>query len=52
MKESQNKEKALSKKIQRLEDSLSKAYNDNTREKIWKEIEKLRVELNEERKNK
>jgi len=51
MRESQNREKALSKKIQQLQQSLFNAYNDNTREKIWKEIERLKKELDEERKN-
>lgn len=51
MRESQNREKALSKKIHRLENTLKKAYNDETRKKIWQEIEKLQKELEEETKN-
>ncbi|MEO7357965.1 MAG: hypothetical protein ABIY50_10665 [Ignavibacteria bacterium] len=51
MKESLYREKALSKRIQRLEHFLAKAYNNDTREKMVAEIEKLKKELDEERKN-
>lgn len=40
-------EKELRKKIERLEKSLEKAYNDSVREKIWENIEKFKKELAE-----
>lgn len=38
-------EKDLRKKIERLEKSLEKAFNDSVREKIWESIEKFKKEL-------
>jgi len=40
-------EKELKKKIERLEKSLEKAYNDSVREKICENIEKFKKELAE-----
>ena len=40
-------EKELRKKIERLEKSLEKAFNDSVREKIWESIEKFKKELAE-----
>ena len=40
-------EKELIKKINRLEKSLQKAFNDSVREKIWDNIEKFKKELAE-----
>ena len=45
-------EKELIKKINRLEKSLQKAFNDSVREKIWESIEKLKKELAEMTKEK
>ena len=38
-------EKELKKKIDRLEKSLEKAYNESVIEKIWENIEKFKKEL-------
>ena len=40
-------EKELKKKIEWLEKSLEKAYNESVREKIWESIEKFKKELAE-----
>ena len=40
-------EKELKKKIERLEKSFEKAFNDSVREKIWENIEKFKKELAE-----
>ncbi len=40
-------EKELKKKIERLEKSLDKAFNDSVREKILENIEKFKRELAE-----
>ena len=40
-------ENELRKKIERLEKSLEKAFNDSVREKIWESIEKFKKELAE-----
>lgn len=47
-----NPEKELIRKIARLEKMLNDAYNDNARAKVWKEIEKLKKELEKEQKKK
>lgn len=39
--------KGVKKKIERLEKSLKKYYNDSVREKIWQNIEKFKKELDE-----
>ena len=40
-------EKELKKKIERLEMSLEKVYNESVKEKIWENIEKFKKELAE-----
>jgi len=42
-----NPKKELRKKSERLEKYYEKAYNDLVREKILKDLEKMRKELNE-----